>query len=145
MNPDLKKYPVIGKDVPWDSITNMMCRVIEFNPFAKIENGLVTAQRGLPYASLLIEPEKSPGIVELLILGKEEFRHLWRGLVERETDKAEEAIIIWSDDHKDGMAKTAGPYSPKLDILIYPKGFFDEQLRNPGRPNENHEEEWLFI
>jgi hypothetical protein len=145
MNPDQEKYLVIGKDVPWDSITNMMCRVIEFNPFAKIVNGKVSGQRGFPYASLIIQPEKLPGILELHILQEVEFRQLWGGLIEQAIDEDKEVIVVWSDDHKNGIIKRVPPLFPKLEILVYPKGSFENNLRNPERSNESPEEEWLFI
>lgn len=145
MDPDQGRYPVIGKDVPWDSITDMMCRVIEFSPFAKIVNGKVSGQRGFPYASLIIEPEKLPGIFEIRVLNEVEFSQLWRGLIEREADENKEAIVLWSYDPKNGIMRSVAPFLPKLGIFVYPKGFFDEKLRNPERPNENPEEEWLFI
>lgn len=145
MIPDQGKYPVIGKDVPWDSITNMMCRVIEFNPFANIVNGKVSGQRGFPYASLIIEPEKLPGIFEIRILSEVEFSQLWRGLIEQKADEDKEAIVQWSYEPKNGIIKSVPPFLPKLEIIDYPKGFFGEKLRNPERLNEDQEEEWLFI
>jgi hypothetical protein len=145
MNPDQGRYPVIGKDVPWDSITDMICRVIEFNPFAKMVNGKVSGQRGFPYASLIVEPEKLPGIFEIRVLSEVEFSQLWRGLIEQEADKDKEAVVLWSYGPKNGIIINVPPVLPKLEVLVYPKGSFDEKLRNPDRSNENREEEWLFI
>ena len=132
MHPERIAYPVIGQDIPWESVTNMLCRVMEFSPFAEIVSGMVSTKKGFPYASLLVEPERFPRIVQLFVLDKDEFRCLWQHFIERKANETEEILIKWTDKHK-------------LDILVYPKGYFDEQVRNPERPIQDDEDEWLFI
>lgn len=132
MNKDNNKKLVIGKDIPWDSIMHKMCRVIEFNPFGKIEDGKLKAPKiNKPYAFLTVELEKPPTILELCIFHKIDFKHLWQALIERKRNANEEVIIVWSKNFKNRFLKPISAWLPKLGVYIYPKGFFETKWKNP--------------
>lgn len=131
-----KKEPILGKDIPFKSIENKMCKVLEFNPFGKVENGKVLAPKiSKPYASLTIERDNPSAIFELLIPHKIDFKHLWEAFVERPKNKNEEVVIFWSKNYKNRFLKPFSAILPKLRVMVYPKGSF-EKFKNPEWRNQ---------
>lgn len=133
----------LRKDSEWSMVDGEPCRIIDFTPFAKLENGQVVAQNKTePYASIVFECAKLSQQTKGFITHKMDFQHLWKAFKERGVEPNEEVIIFWSKKQLKSYAKILSIFMPRLWVMICPKGAF-ELMSNPNfRPKLGGEAGW---
>ena len=135
---------ILRKDSEWSVIDGEACKVIEFTPFAKIENGKIVApNKTEPYASVILECKKLPQNAEGLITHKLDFQHLWTAFKGRGVGQNEEVIIFWSKKHLKSYAKMLSVFMPKLWVMVCPKGAFELMTNPKSRPELQGEARFL--
>jgi len=124
------------KDSEWTLIEDEPCRVIDFTPLARVENGRVIAPNMTdPYASLILECKKMPEVIRGYVTHKIDFANLWAAFEERGISDNEEVIIIWTTQHyKHKISKLLLPIFPKLWVMVYPKGALEIMVDPNWKP-----------
>jgi hypothetical protein len=127
---------VMLRDSEWSTIDGEPCRVIDFTPWASVENGKVVAlNTTTPYASVTLECKKIPNTIEGFVTHEVDFIHLWSAFKERGISDNEETIILWSMKHyKYKFLKFLSPFLPKMWIMICPKGAFEIMVDSHYKP-----------
>lgn len=127
---------ILRKDSEWSDIDGEVCRVINFTPFAKVENGkVVTPNLAEPYASVNLECKKLPQQATGFITHKVDFQHLWAAFRDREIGENEEVLISWSKKHLKTPIKIFSSFMPKIWVMVCRKGAFDLITDPNHRPN----------
>ena len=115
--------PTLGKNISWNTIERKFCRVVKFQPLARVENGkIIEESKLMPYAVLSVECEKLSEQATLPITHKIDFINLLSVFKERTISEKEEVIIVYSPRYK----KSFSAILPKLIVLVYPKGSFNK-------------------
>jgi hypothetical protein len=132
-------------DADWSPIDGEACRVLEFTPLAKVENGEVISVNSMPYASVSLECTKLPPDSVGFVTHKEDFQNLWSAFMERGIQEDEEAIIFWSKRHLKPSARPLSAFMPRLWVTICKKGAY-ELMTDPDRnPELQGEARYLAI
>lgn len=135
---------ILGKDIPFNIIDSEVCRVLEFNTHAKIENNNVKAIPNFPYAFLTVECNKLQGKAILYVTHKLDFTNLWRAYKERGINKEEEVLVFWSNKHyKSPLIKLASAIMPKLWIMVCKKGAYELMTDKNYKPELTGEARFL--
>lgn len=115
---------ILRKDDEWSVVDGESCRVLDFTPFASVQNGKVVAPNLTdPYASVILECKKMPSTIKGFITHKMDFAHLWTAFKERGVSDNEEVIIIWSTKHyKYKFLKFLSAIYTKIWVMICLKG-----------------------
>lgn len=133
----------LRKDGEWGVVDGEPCRVIDFTPWAKVENGkVIVLGKTEPYASVTLECKKLPQNAKGFITHKIDFRHLWAAFKERGVKQNEEVIIFWSKKHLKSYAKILSVFMPKLWVMVCPKGAFELMTDQNFRPELGGEARW---
>ncbi len=134
--------PVLGKDIPWDTIKGELCRVIEFVPLGSVKDGKVwTPNVAMPYGSLTIECKELPNQkAKWLITHRIDFMHLWEVFKERKV-KEDEEVLVGYYRYRTTLGKLFSSFFPKIYIMIYPKGSF-EKFTDQNWQRETKGEAW---
>jgi hypothetical protein len=115
--------PIVGRDVPLESVKGDFLRVLHFLPLARVEDGKIRgAGVSGAYASLTVEgpPLAKPSV--LLVGQKIDFKNLWAVLVDRGIGQEEELLISYAEYAERGLLKFISGGMPHLYLGIYPKG-----------------------
>jgi len=127
-------------DREWSAIEQQACRVIDFTPFASVENGEVVAPNiSDPYALVTLECTGMPTPVKGFITHKVDFAHLWAAFEERGLSDDEEVIVFWTaKDYKYGFLRFLSRVLPKMWVTVRRKGSSEilQKLCDPTRPSE---------
>lgn len=129
---------ILVKDHEWSLIDGEVCRVIDFTPLAKLENGKVSVSK-MPYASVTLECSKLPQNTVGFIGHKLDFQHLWEAFIERGVKEGEEVVISWTKRPLRGFAKVFSAFMPRLWVAICRKGAYElitDQNCNPELTGE---------
>lgn len=131
------------KDSDWKVVEGEPCRVIEFIPWAKVENGKVVApSKTEPYVSVVLECKQLDQNTTGFITHKLDFQHLWSAFRERGVRPDEEVIIFWSRRYLKGFSKFLSPAMPKLWVMICQKGAFELMSDKNHKPELTGEARW---
>jgi len=117
------------RDADWAVTEGYPCRVIDFTPMAKIEDGEVISIKSAPYAAVILECDKIPGSVTGFICHKMDFQHLWAAFNERGVRQDEEVIIFWRKMDLNWLSKLLSFIMPRFVVWICRKGAYE--LSNP--------------
>src|SRR3989344_9604869 len=109
------------KDKDFKKVEREVCKLIEFNPSAIVENGKIkNAGLSKPYATLVVECRTSEKNMTWAITNKADFIHLWEAIKVRGVKENEEALVIWSIKKNVAVGKFFYKYLhkalPKLTI-----------------------------
>lgn len=138
------KIPILGKDIPWDTIDGHVCRVLEFNPHGKVENNNVKAIPNFPYASLLVECNKLQQKATLYVAHKLDFVNLWKAYKVRGINKDEEVLILWSKKHyKNWLIKIFSAIMPKIWLMVCKTGTYELMTDQNYKPELTGEARFL--
>ena len=115
---------VLNRDDDWSIVDGRVCRVIRFNPLAKIERRkIVCMNRTAPYAFIELEcAERSvclPPNTAGSVVHKLDFIHLWNAFVDRGIDDDETLAVVWSKNYSKTHAKIFSAFMPRLTVLIF--------------------------
>lgn len=113
------------RDADWAVTEGHPCRVIEFTPMAKIEDGEVISIKSVPYACVTVECGTFPRSVTGFICHKMDFRHLWAAFNERGIRPDEEVIIFWNKKNLNWLAKLLSFIMPRFVVWICRKGAYE--------------------
>ena len=134
----------LRNDNEWSAIESEPCRVIEFIPAASIRDGKVLAPNKTdPYASVILECKKIPGIIKGYICHKMDFQHLWAAFEERGVRENEEVIIFYSKKNLKSYAKLFSAFMPRFWVMICQKGAFKLMTEPNSRPELQGEARFL--
>ncbi len=127
------------KDDDWKQIAGELCRVLEFEPLTKIENGGVhKIRQSLPDASVIFEIyfrcERISNPIRGYISHKIDFKNLWAVFKERSPGEDEEVVIIWNKHKLRGFAKLTSRALPGLSIMVFKKESFKLLTHSAYRP-----------
>lgn len=147
------EVPIIGRDIPWDTIKQQYCRVKHFTFIAVVESGKVKAPSPiLPYASLLVESPFFFKEASLPVLHKLDFRNLWEVFMERKVygDTRDygagtemEVLVVYDPLKRRKLTKFLPQgFLPSLLIELYPKGTLE---RFTEKPEPGKAEEWFNL
>lgn len=133
---DNETEPVLGRDIPWNTIDGELCRVVRFTPFGKVENNKVVAVSGAaPYAFLTVECKKLKQNCSLWVTHKMDFKHLWEAFEKRGIKEKEEVLIFWSNRHyKYRFFKIFSAFLPKMWVMICPKNTYEIKTNSDFQP-----------
>jgi hypothetical protein len=122
-----KDLPVIGKDLPYSKIDQVILRVHNFRKLALYKNGRIEAiSPQLPYGYLEVEVRDFDNVATLPILNKNDYIHIWQVFEERGVKKNEEVNVIWtSKNYRNIIFSLLSPFMPKLIIWICNKNAFE--------------------
>ena len=156
-NSEQSEAPLIGRDIPWETIEGQFCRVKHFTPLAIVESGKVkSASLTLPYASLRVElpnlmgpqdyQEKMKDInlpreALMPVVHKMDFRNLWE--VFRETrinTEIMEVLVVYAPLKRRKLTKLFSGVLPSLVVQVHGKGALE---RLNKEPEKGKEKEWL--
>lgn len=114
------------KDNEWSKIDGVPCRVIDFVPMAKIENGKITTiNTWTPYASIHMECKGVKEKIIGFITQKNDFEALWAAFKERAISDNEDVIVVWTTKrYKNKLLNLYTAIWPKLLVLVCSKGAF---------------------
>jgi len=132
------------KDSEWSVIDGEPCRVMDFTPFASVQNGKVVAPNLTdPYASVTLEYKKMPNTIKGFVTHKMDFAHLWAAFKERGISDNEEVITIWTTKHyKYKFLKFLSPAYPKMWVMIWTKGAWETLVNLNRKPELTDEAMW---
>jgi hypothetical protein len=140
MNSDLKR------NVDWNIIDGLLCKVIEFIPIALIRNGKIhAANKAEPYASVILMCENGPNAIKAGICHKMDFQHLWAAIIVRGVHENEEVLICHRRKSLKKYAKLFSVFMPKLFVMLCPKGAFDLLTDPKIRPDLQGEARFLAM
>ena len=125
------------KDSEWSTIDSELCKVLTFTPLtASISNGKVlTLNKTLPYASVILECKKTAGSVTGFITHRRDFVHLWSAFKERGISDNEEVIITWSTkNYRWKLFELLPAFLPKLWVMVFLKGAFELMTDSTYKP-----------
>ncbi|MDO9333242.1 MAG: hypothetical protein Q7T57_01805 [Dehalococcoidales bacterium] len=126
------------KDSEWERIEGTACRVIQFTPFASIENGKIkNAGLSKPYCAVTIECKDLPSITTGYVTHKIDFQHLWAVFKIRGVKEGEEVLIFWT--YGDRHAGMFSAVFPKLVINVCHKNAYEYY----PMPDKMSIQEWL--
>ena len=132
------------KDSEWRVVDGEPCKVIDFIPLARIENGKVVApDKTKPYASVILECKKLPEQTRGFIFHKMDFQHLWTAFKERRVGENEEVIIFYSKRNLKNYAKLFSTFMPRLWVMVCQKGAFELIADHNSRPELQGEARFL--
>ena len=135
---------VLLSNKQWSRIDSKMCRILEFHPFASVEDGEILSITGFPYASIVFQCSDQPGILNGFITHKEDFRVLWSIYRERGIGSDEEVLFFWSSRHyKNALYSLLSGSMPKLWVMICRKSSFEIHTDPKFRPDLTGEARWL--
>jgi hypothetical protein len=112
-------------DQDWNGVGGEFCKVLEFTPTARIENGEVIAVPNYPYASVTLVCEKLPHDSLGFICHRTDFKHLWTAFIERGVGDDEEVIIVWLKYRYKGLKRVSSAILPGLHVGVYKRGSYD--------------------
>ena len=140
-----KNEEILLTNKQWSEIESKMCRILEFNPIASIENGkITTSNTTTPYASISFQCSKESKIFKGFITHKEDFKVLWAIFRERKIDNNEEVLFFWSNEHyKNIFYSLLSKFMPKLWVMICKKSSFEIHTNPNFKPELTGEERWL--
>ena len=131
------------RDADWKPIEDYACRVTDFIPLARVEDGEIISIPKTPYASVHLECAKLPQEAVGFICHKLDFIHLWTAFKVRGVEPDEEVIIFWSKRHLNWFAKLTSFFMPRLCVMICKKGAC-ELMNDPNcRPELRGEARWV--
>jgi hypothetical protein len=123
---------VLLKDKEWSVIDGELCRVKDFTPWAKVEDGRVIGfSKTDPYASVVFECSGLPQDATGFITHKLDFLHLWSAFNEVGVGEDEEVLFFWTKKNLKPYARLLSKAMPKLWVMVCPKGAF-ELMTDPG-------------
>lgn len=151
---------ILLKDDDWSAVDGELCRVLEFTPLVETEReGHVKASISkTPYASVVIECEKTRGNVKGFITHKVDFSMLWaafnkplqiRGVrmeISCDPEQGESAREVWFIWTKKRYKRLAGLFKailPRLIVMVCPKGAYDLATNPNIRPELTGEKRFL--
>lgn len=136
---DLEKISqrlVLTRASHWAEIYNRPCRVTNFTPFAKIENGkIIAADKTTPYALVKMMCAGCPSEITGAIGHKLDFKHLWQAFAERGEFGDVEVIVFWAKKPQNWFSKMAALFRPGLGIMLCKAGAFDLISDPQSRPD----------
>ena len=129
----------------WSKIESKMCRILEFNPIASVENGKITiSNTTTPYASISFQCSKESKIFKGSITHKEDFKVLWAIFKERKIGNNEEVLFLWTNQHyKNIFYSLLSRFMPKLWVMICKKSSFEIYTNPNFKPELTGEARWL--
>lgn len=118
------KALILGKDISWDIIDGQICRIIEFTPLGKVENGkVVNSSVKSPYAFLMVKCDKLPQNAILNVFHKTDFLNLASAFKQKK--EKDEVLVIWTAKHyKNFLYKIFSTIMPKLIVWVCKKGAY---------------------
>jgi hypothetical protein len=140
-----KNEEILLTNKQWSKIESKMCRILEFNPIASVENGKITiSNTTTPYASISFQCSKESKIFKGSITHKEDFKVLWAIFKERKIDNNEEVLFFWSNEHyKNIFYSLLSKFMPKLWVMICKKSSLEIHTNPNFKPELTGEARWL--
>lgn len=140
-----KNEEILLTNKQWSKIESKMCRILEFNPVASVENGKITiSNTTTPYASISFQCSKESKIFKGFITHKEDFKVLWAIFKERKINDNEEVLFVWSNKHyKNIFYSLLSRFMPKLWVMICKKSSFEIHTNPNFKPELTGEARWL--
>lgn len=140
-----KNEEILLTNKQWSKIESKMCRILEFNPVASVENGKITiSNTTTPYASISFQCSKESKIFKGSITHKEDFKVLWAIFKERKINDNEEVLFVWSNKHyKNIFYSLLSRFMPKLWVMICKKSSFEIHTNPNFKPELTGEARWL--
>ena len=139
-----KDYPILGKDITWDTIDGDVLLAVEFNPYAKVDGKTITSIPNYPYATLTVECTKIPQQATLYVTHKLDFQNLWNAYKVRGIQDSEEVLVFWTKKHyKSGLSKFFSSIMPKLWIRVCKKGAYKLMTDKNYKPEITGEARFL--
>ena len=131
-------------DADWQPIEDYPCRVTDFVPMAKVEDGEIIAVPNVPYAAVHLECSELSREAVGYICHRVDFIHLWAVFKERGVEPDEEVIIFWSKRHLTRFAKFLSFFTamPRLCVMICPKGACELMTDPDCRPELQGLDRW---
>lgn len=118
-NINIQDGSLIGKQIPFFDIRNELLKVIEFIPFATLENDrLISVSNNLPYGFINVVNYKYSQMMSLPITHKRDYYHLWEVFKKRQISDVEEVIVVWTKDYENGLLKIFSMFLPKLVVMV---------------------------
>lgn len=126
---------LLRKDSDWELIEGQICRVVEFTPFATIQQGKFEAPAvPMPYASVELECPVFDHHVTAFISHKVDFANLWEASTQRKQSDDRELIIIRNKRGLKWFAKLLALFMPRLVVWVCKKGAY-ELITTDARPD----------
>ncbi len=143
LNMDKKEQALIlGTDVPWKTIDQAILRVLDYRPYAKVEDNEVKSIPNFPYAMLEIESSKIQQKATLYVTHKLDFINVQNAFDKKKDD--EEVLVIWTNNnYKSFLHKFASVIMPKLIVWICKKGSFELMTDRNYKPELTGEARYL--
>lgn len=140
-----KNEEILLTNKQWRKIESKICRILEFNPIASVENGKITlSNTTVPYASVSFQCSNESKILKGFITHKEDFKVLWAIFKERKIDNNEEVLFFWSNEHyKNIFYSLLSSFMPKLWVMICKKSSFEINTNKNYKPELTGEARWL--
>jgi len=156
-NSESNEIPLIGRDIPWESIEGEFCRVKHFTPLAVVESDKVkSASSMLPYASLRVElpsleghqdyQQKLKGIIlpheaTMPVLHKLDFRNLWDIFNKMGINtEINEVLVVYAPLKRRKLINLFSSVLPSLVIQLHVKGSLERMYK---QPETGKAEEWF--
>jgi len=127
-----KEPPVLGRGIPWKQVEGQFLRVRWCVFFASIQDGAIEPDPMGSYAALGVECPTLTGEAFIVVSSEGDFRHLWELYRERQVADDEEVLLIHVPVDQKRLTRLL--LLPCLDILVYPKGHFEEAYDPEFRP-----------
>jgi len=136
------KERIFRKDSEWNELDGDACRIIEFIPNARIENGnIVISNKTEPYASVIFECTMLSQHSRGFICHKIDFMNLWAAFKEKREE--EEVIIGYNKKNLKKFAKIFSSFMPKFRIMVCPRDTFEFMKDRNYKPELSGEARFL--
>jgi len=135
--------PILGKEIPWETIDKEICRIIKFNSHAKVVNNKVVADSPTsPYAYLTIETKKILGKADIPIFHKDDFKNVYEAFSDKK--EGQEVLVVWSDNnYKNVVFKISRSILPKLIVWLCRKNTYQLMIDQTYKPELTGEAKFL--
>lgn len=140
-----KNEEILLTNKQWSKIESKMCRILEFNPIASVENGKITVPNTTtPYASISFQCSNESKIFKGYITHRGDFKVLWAIFKERKINVNEEVLFFRSNKHyKNVFYSLLSSFMPKLWVMICNKSSFEIHTNQNFKPELTGEARWL--
>ncbi len=148
-NSQHSEAPIIGRDIPWETIEGEFCSIKHFTPIATIESGKIkNVSKLLPYALLRVEcPKVFQGEASIPVVHKQDFRNLWEAFKEIDINtQIMEIVVVYAPLKRRKLTKLFSGILPSLVIQVYPKGSLEKlcEFLHGGKLDEGMSVEECF-
>jgi hypothetical protein len=132
-----KEPPVLGEAIPWKQVEGQFLRVRWCSFFASIQDGTIEPAPMGSYAALGVECPSLTGEAFIVVSSKVDFRHLWELYKQRQVADDEEVLLSYAPVDQKRLGRLIGMLLPCLDIMVYPKGHFEEMYDPNFKPQSS--------